>query len=115
MPRTPHHLNQAAPLHAGTTRSPSSSASCSRSWASRCCSEASASAGPWPPSDPTPPSTGYFRARAEQRGCRGAFRCFGQVDQHGDLEGDRPVALTWRLRQPLPELIFEATSLLATG
>ena len=48
-------------------------------------------------------------------GVEGAFRCFGQVDLHGELEGDRPVALTWRLRQPLPELIFEATKLLATG
>ena len=48
-------------------------------------------------------------------GVEGAFRCFGQVYLHGDLEGDRPVALTWRLRQPLPELIFEATKLLATG
>lgn len=48
-------------------------------------------------------------------GIEGTFRCFGQVDLHGDLEGDRPVALTWRLRQPLPELIFEATSLIATG
>jgi len=48
-------------------------------------------------------------------GVEGTFRCFGQVDQQGELEGDRPVALTWRLRQPLPELIFEATNLLATG
>lgn len=48
-------------------------------------------------------------------GVEGTFRCFGQVDQQGELEGARPVALTWRLRQPLPELIFEATNLLATG
>ena len=48
-------------------------------------------------------------------GIEGTFRCFGQVDLYGDLERDRPVALTWRLRQPLPELIFEATSLVATG
>lgn len=48
-------------------------------------------------------------------GIEGTFRCFGQVDLYGDLKGDRPVALTWRLRQPLPELIFESTSLIATG
>jgi hypothetical protein len=48
-------------------------------------------------------------------GVEGTFRCFGQVDRAGELEGDRPVALTWRLRQPLPEVILEATSLLATG
>jgi hypothetical protein len=48
-------------------------------------------------------------------GIEGTFRCFGQVDLYGDLDGDRPVALTWRLRQPLPELIFESTRLIATG
>lgn len=48
-------------------------------------------------------------------GIKGTFRLFGQVDLEGELEGDRPVALTWRLRQPLPEVIFEATQLLATG
>lgn len=48
-------------------------------------------------------------------GIEGTFRCFGQVDLAGKLEGNRPVALTWRLRQPLPEVIFEATQLLATG
>lgn len=48
-------------------------------------------------------------------GVEGTFRCLGQVDQYGELEGERPVALTWRLRQPLPELIFEATNLLATS
>jgi superfamily II DNA or RNA helicase/HKD family nuclease len=45
----------------------------------------------------------------------GVFRCFGQVDLHGELEGDRPVALTWKLRQPLPELVFESTSLVLAG
>jgi hypothetical protein len=45
----------------------------------------------------------------------GAFRCFGQVDLTGDLEGDRPVALTWRLHQPLPEIVFESTSLIAAS
>lgn len=45
----------------------------------------------------------------------GTFRCFGQVDLHGSLEGDRPVGLTWRLRQPLPEVVFEAASLVAAG
>lgn len=43
------------------------------------------------------------------------FRCFGQVDLHGELEGDRPVALTWRLRTPLPEVAFESTRLVAAG
>ena len=33
-------------------------------------------------------------------GIEGTFRCFGQVDLAGDLAGERPVALTWRLRQP---------------
>ena len=41
----------------------------------------------------------------------GTFRCFGQVDLDGKLEGERPVALTWRLRQPLPEVAFEAATL----
>ena len=45
----------------------------------------------------------------------GTFRCFGQVDLHGELGGDRPVALTWKLRQPLPELVFESTSLILAG
>ncbi len=48
-------------------------------------------------------------------GVEGTFRCFGQVDLEGELEGERPVALTWRLRQPLPEVIFEATQLVAAG
>jgi len=56
----------------------------------------------------------FVRERS-QGGVDGTFRFFGQVDQHGELEGDRPVAVTWRLRQPLPEVVFEATSLLATG
>lgn len=43
------------------------------------------------------------------------FRCFGQVDLSGDLTGNRPVAMTWNLRQPLPELAFESARLLATG
>lgn len=43
------------------------------------------------------------------------FRCFGQVDVTGDLTGDRPVAMTWSLRQPLPELAFESARLLAAG
>jgi superfamily II DNA or RNA helicase/HKD family nuclease len=42
----------------------------------------------------------------------GTFRCFGQVDLDGELEGNRPVALTWRLRQPLPEVAFEAATLI---
>ena len=45
----------------------------------------------------------------------GTFRCFGQVDLQGELEGDRPVALTWKLRQPLPELVFQSTSLVLAG
>lgn len=43
------------------------------------------------------------------------FRCFGLVDLHGELEGDRPVALTWRLRSALPAAVFEATQLVAAG
>ncbi|HEX6514483.1 MAG TPA: DUF3427 domain-containing protein [Nocardioidaceae bacterium] len=45
----------------------------------------------------------------------GTFRCFGLVDLHGELEGDRPVALTWKLRTPLPEIAFESTRLIAAG
>lgn len=45
----------------------------------------------------------------------GTFRCFGLVDLHGVLEGDRPVALTWRLRYPLPEVAFESARLIAAG
>ncbi len=45
----------------------------------------------------------------------GQFRCFGQVDLHGELEGERPVALTWKLRQPLPELVFESAALVVAG
>jgi superfamily II DNA or RNA helicase/HKD family nuclease len=46
---------------------------------------------------------------------RGRFRLFGEVDRDGPLEGERPVALTWRLRRPLPEAIFESTRLVAAG
>jgi superfamily II DNA or RNA helicase/HKD family nuclease len=56
----------------------------------------------------------FVRERT-QGGIEGTFRFFGEVDQDGELEGDRPVAVTWRLRQPLPEVVFEATSLVATG
>jgi superfamily II DNA or RNA helicase/HKD family nuclease len=45
----------------------------------------------------------------------GTFRCFGLVDLDGELEGDRPVALTWRLRSPLPEVAFESARLVAAG
>lgn len=45
----------------------------------------------------------------------GTFRCFGLVDLHGPLEGDRPVGLTWKLRTPLPEVAFESTQLIAAG
>jgi superfamily II DNA or RNA helicase/HKD family nuclease len=45
----------------------------------------------------------------------GTFRCFGQVDLDGELAGDRPVALTWRLRQRLPEHVFEAASLVVAS
>ena len=48
-------------------------------------------------------------------GIDGTFRCFGQVDLAGDLAGERPVALTWRLRQPLPEFIYESVGLVASG
>ena len=45
----------------------------------------------------------------------GQFRCFGQVDLHGELHAERPVALTWKLRQPLPEVVFESARLVAAG
>ncbi len=45
----------------------------------------------------------------------GTFRCFGLVDRHGDLEGDRPVAITWKLRSPLPEVAFESARLVTAG
>lgn len=45
----------------------------------------------------------------------GTFRCFGQVDRFGPLEGDRPVGIVWKLRQPLPQAVFEETRLIATG
>jgi superfamily II DNA or RNA helicase/HKD family nuclease len=43
------------------------------------------------------------------------FRFFGEVDPEGELVGERPVAMAWRLRQPLPERIFESTRLVAAG
>lgn len=43
------------------------------------------------------------------------FRLMGQVDLDGELRGERPVALTWRLRQPLTEVLFEASRLVASG
>ncbi len=45
----------------------------------------------------------------------GTFRCFGLVDLHGELDGDRPVSLTWKLRTPLPEVAFESARLIAAG
>lgn len=56
-----------------------------------------------------------FVRESSQGPIDGTFRCFGQVDLAGSLEGDRPVALTWKLRQPLPEVIFESASLVAAG
>ncbi len=51
--------------------------------------------------------------RERSRGAiEGVFRCFGQVDLYGELRGERPVALTWELRQPLPEVVFEAATLI---
>lgn len=54
-----------------------------------------------------------------REGARGSissrFRLFGEADLDGVLVGERPVALTWRLRQPLPEALFEATRLVAAG
>ena len=43
------------------------------------------------------------------------FRCFGLVDLRGELEGDRPVALTWKLRASLPAEVFESAQLIAAG
>jgi len=45
----------------------------------------------------------------------GTFRLFGQVDLDGELRGERPVSLTWKLRQPLPEALFESARLMATS
>jgi hypothetical protein len=45
----------------------------------------------------------------------GTFRLFGLVDLEGGLEGDRPVAITWKLRAPLPEVAFESARLVAAG
>lgn len=43
------------------------------------------------------------------------FRCFGLVDQYGELEGNRPVGITWKLRTPVPEVVFESAQLIAAG
>jgi len=48
-------------------------------------------------------------------GIDGTFRCFGQVDLEGEMQGERPVGLTWKLRQPLPEIAFESSRLIAAG
>ncbi|GAA4376491.1 DUF3427 domain-containing protein [Nocardioides caricicola] len=56
----------------------------------------------------------FVRERSAGR-IDGTFRCFGLVDLEGELEGERPVGLTWRLRQRLPEAVFEATRLVATA
>jgi superfamily II DNA or RNA helicase/HKD family nuclease len=56
-----------------------------------------------------------FVRESAQGAVSSKFRLFGQVDLDGELEGERPVALTWRLRQPLPEALFEATRLVAAG
>lgn len=45
----------------------------------------------------------------------GTFRCLGKVDLAGDLMGDRPVSLTWRLQTPMPEVVFESAALLSPG
>jgi hypothetical protein len=64
--------------------------------------------------DPSQHRLLFVRERATGA-IEGTFRCFGQVDLEGDLHDDRPVALTWRLRQPLPEVVFETTSLIAVS
>ena len=56
----------------------------------------------------------FVRERS-QGSIEGTFRCFGQVDLFGDLEGSRPVGLTWKLRQPLPEVLFEPARVIATA
>lgn len=43
------------------------------------------------------------------------FRLLGQVDLDDELSGERPVALTWRLRQHMPEVVFETARLVAAG
>ncbi len=56
-----------------------------------------------------------FVRERDKGAIEGTFRCLGQVDLIGDLEGERPVGLTWKLRQPLPEIVFESTQLVAAG
>lgn len=45
----------------------------------------------------------------------GTFRCYGFVDLAGEMEGDRPVALTWKLRTPLPQVVLEASQLVVAS
>ena len=52
-----------------------------------------------------------FVRERDKGAIEGTFRCLGQVDLIGDLEGERPVGLTWKLRQPLPEIVFESPRL----
>jgi hypothetical protein len=67
-------------------------------------------------SGPSPSKHRLLFVREKSTGAiEGTFRCFGEVDLHGALSGDRPVGLTWKLRQPLPEVAFEAASVLAAS
>ena len=45
----------------------------------------------------------------------GTFRCYGFVDLAGEMEGERPVALTWKLRTPLPQIVLEASQLVSAS
>ncbi|MCW2920596.1 MAG: helicase [Thermoleophilia bacterium] len=56
-----------------------------------------------------------FVRESPQGSISSRFRFFGHVDLAGQLEGDRPVALTWRLRHSLPEALFERVRLVAAG
>ncbi|MCB0877888.1 MAG: DUF3427 domain-containing protein [Thermoleophilia bacterium] len=51
-------------------------------------------------------STGWTKSR---------FRLFGEVDLDGELIGERPVAIAWRLRCPLPEVVFGAVRIVSSG
>jgi len=50
-----------------------------------------------------------------RNGRKGApFTCLGNVDYVSD-EGNRPMQITWRLRNPLPEALLEASQIIAAA
>jgi hypothetical protein len=52
------------------------------------------------------------RRKTDERGLAVPYRCLGLADyvQH---EGERPMAITWRLRRPMPPGFFVETQLAA--